>query len=531
MRFKISARAALSILVAILILCSAALGVVGDSGVTNGISATAFGQDYAAASLDSELGTLSASYPDSQMNGAFDYQSAQYSQAQNYQGGSAGAQAYGYTAPQVTGPYQERLSADDLRLSMPQAESFQPDGNKNFAVATPPSSLSVESYSSTQTTASWYYPELSSSNNRLYVQTNSGLKTTAGCSYGGYLPLWADISSAGNLYVYEWYANQQTPSITWGGWNWQGWKKGWFGGDAAGWHILCYNCRDWSNYVYIYVYPASSYGSTYGNTYGGSYGNAYAGTYSSTTTGLVTSGLVSNTLPSGAPTPPNLNSENLVFPDYTLITPSSTAYQSQGLYYAQSGSSGTAGYSAASSCPTCAGSYSTAQSYATSGSYAPVWTGQGTAQGSCTNCAASGKQMSSCTGQSNCQTCAIQGLVTQPAQVVQTYKAVFPNPSTCKCNEYYLQNWQNNLCTVGSARCNEWLPLWSKINQAGNYWSFEWTMCGTNSFCSPEVKNFGCKGAGWHQTWFRGNKAGWYVLSYYCNDWSNYVYIYVWPSS
>ncbi|NPV62569.1 MAG: hypothetical protein HPY61_08050 [Methanotrichaceae archaeon] len=539
------------------------MGVVGDSGVTNDVPATASGQNYAGAGLDSALGTISGSYPDPQMSTAFNYQGAGpgsgYSQAQDYQGSPAGSQAYGYTAPQATGPYQERLSPDDLRLSMPQAESFQPDSNKNFAAATLPSSLSVEGYSTTQTKATWYYPEFSSSNNRFYAQTSSGLTTTAACSAGGYLPLWADVKSAGNLYVYEWYPNQQTPYITWGGWNWQGWKKGWFGGDSPGWHILCYNCRDWSNYVYIYVYPANAYANSYGNTYGnapGSYGSAYGSAYGTTygttsgygatygsgygsgSTGPVTSGLVASHLPSGAPTPPNIDSEKLVFPDYTLIAPSSTTYQSSALYYSLAGMSGASGYSTAGSCPGCnaQGQYFAASGGSTGSSsagYPTAWTAQGAAQGSCTACAtaASGNQVSGCTGQGNCQTCAVQGFTAQPAQVVQTYQTVFPGPSTYKCNEYYLQNWQDNLCTVGSARCNEWLPLWSKISQPGNYWSFEWTMCGSNAFCSPEVKNFGCKGAGWHMTWFRGNKPGWYVLSYHCNDWSNYVYIYVWPST
>jgi len=51
----------------------------------------------------------------------------------------------------------------------------------------------------------WYYPDQVNSANRFYVQTSSGLNTIAGCSYGGYLPLFADIKSSGNFFVYEWY--------------------------------------------------------------------------------------------------------------------------------------------------------------------------------------------------------------------------------------------------------------------------------------------------------------------------------------
>ena len=43
--------------------------------------------------------------------------------------------------------------------------------------------------------------------------------------------------------------------MRWWGWTGTGYKKGWFSGDVPGWHILCYNCGIWSNYIYIYVYP------------------------------------------------------------------------------------------------------------------------------------------------------------------------------------------------------------------------------------------------------------------------------------
>ena len=77
------------------------------------------------------------------------------------------------------------------------------------------------------------------------------------------------------------------------------------------------------------------------------------------------------------------------------------------------------------------------------------------------------------------------------------------------------------------------MPLWSKISRPGVYWSFEWTCLRQRSgyYCSPEVRNFGYKSSGWYQTWFRGNNPGWHILSYHCNDWSNYIYIYVWPAA
>ncbi len=159
----------------------------------------------------------------------------------------------------------------------------------------------------------------------------------AGCSYGGYLPLWADINSAGNFYVYEWYPGQWTPSVRWWGWTWPGFKKGWFTGDVPGWHILSYNCRDWSNYVYIYVWPSGSGSGAYGSSYSSGYSAGHS-------TGASTSAAaaISEPLPSGAPTPPDPNAENLVLPDFNLLQPST----GQSGYAAGTASmTGTAGYS------------------------------------------------------------------------------------------------------------------------------------------------------------------------------------------
>ena len=112
-------------------------------------------------------------------------------------------------------------------------------------------------------------------------------------------------------------------------------------------------------------------------------------------------------------------------------------------------------------------------------------------------------------------------------------KAVYPKPSTCKCNEYYVLSCQGDIDTVAGVYCDEWIPLWSKISRSGEYWSYEWKVChSTNGKgCNPEVRDFGYKKAGWYQTWFKGSEPGWHILSYHCNDWSNYVYVYVWSAN
>ena len=602
------------ILVMFLIMTDVAWGAVGGSSVSDGSSSIQSAQAYSTGTSgntlagagasgtgsgsSSSLGASVGAYvpiqtesyqPVSSGSGSSSggsYQDDLYKDGYSYsQGGqssqaSSSAQTLASSAPQIIGPYQESMSPDDLKLSLPQADTFRPDSDLGFVSATLPSNLNANlntnsngnlnanlnsletganaaaygsTYGATQSTAAgssyWYYPGSIRSPNRFYVQTYSGLRTVGGCSFGGYLPLWADINSGGNLFVYEWYPGSSTPTAQWWGWSWTGFKKGWFYGDVPGWHILVYNCRDWSNYIYVYVYPTNAYSNDgYSNVAGqsspySSYPNGYAGTaYSGT--GMAASpysagyasgaeaggaawtasgytgnvGTVSQTaLPSGAPTPPSPSSESITLPDYSTYTPytgqavqaSYSAYPAQTtatIPVAMSGAaSGYPGYSA-KGCTTCSGSAgSTMTTTGVSGSYP---------------------------SQGNCPTCASASGLTAPyGYVPQSYQAVYPRPSTCRCNEYFVQYYPNKISTVAGMYCGEWLPLWSKISRPGVYWSYEWTCSGSGYYSSPEVRNFGYKGSGWYQTWFSSSTPGWHILSYYCNDWSNYIYIYVWPTS
>ncbi len=377
-------------------------------------------------------------------------QSTSYSEASASQSWSPSSTSIGSYAssPSISGPYEEHISPSDLRLGQPQAETFQPDGSLGFVAATPPNGALPSTGASVAGAGSWYWPGSIASTNRYYVQTGSGFSTVAGCSFRGYLPLWAEISSSENFYTYEWYPGKWTPTVNWWGWTWPGFKKGWFGGDVVGWHILCYHCRDFSNYVYIYVWPsgtstaqAGAYAPSYGSS--GSYGSyGSSGSYGvPTSSGLETS--------SNAPTPPDPNAEGLVLPDFNLIT----QYQD--------------------------------------------------------SCSAS-----SCSGQ------------------VYSSQAVYPQKACYSKNEYYIQVWPSKLTTTAGARCGERLPLWSKITTPGTYWSFEWSPSSSfprSYYSFPEINNFGYKGSGWTSTWFQSRTSGWHILIYICNDWSNYIYIYVWP--
>lgn len=174
------------------------------------------------------------------------------------------------------------------------------------------------------------------------------------------------------------------------------------------------------------------------------------------------------------------------------------------------------------------------------GAYAggAILSGQaGTSSKTCTTCTSStvitGGVSSSYPYETGCPTCAAPASQSAPyGYAAQSYQAVYPVPSVCRCNEYYVQSCPGRLATVAGVFCGSWLPLWSKVSRPGAYWSFEWTACGSGPgyYCSPEIKNFGYKSTGWYQTWFKANNPGWHILSYCCNDWSNYVYVYVWPA-
>lgn len=517
-----------SVLIALLILTNIAFGAVGDAGVSDGSKIIQSGNSYAAgtAGNSASFGFQMPSSDYSSLAGGKGYQQSQQGAASpgsslgsgnygsNFASNNYASGNYASSAPQTAGPYQERMSADDLKFILPESESFQPDSSLNFVSASPPSGISMEAYSPALEQGNWYYPGSVTSRNKFYIQCSSGLKTTAGCRYGGYLPLWSDINSAGNFFVYEWYPGQWTPSVRWWGWAWQGFKKGWFTGDEPGWHILAYNCRDWSNYIYIYVWPND--GAAYPS--GSSGTNPIMPMTSQAAPMINPSATMDNpfgpsnigqaTLPAGAPTPPDPSSENLVLPDFSLLQPSTGSY---------SQSPGQTGYVQSMNMP------QTSANYPSQGIYPPQ----------VTNAFQSTSPAQS--SRSGCTSCSDNagnaGSYTVP-QISQAYQAVYPKPATHRLNAYYVQTYPGQLSTVAGVKCGAWLPLLSKIGSSGVYWSYEWSQCGSMQgyYCYPEVKCFGYKGIGWYQTWFMGNKPGWHILTYFDNDWSNYVYIYVWPA-
>jgi hypothetical protein len=497
----------------------AALDLAQDGGSLTGIATNSYVQEQSAQasvsqpSLSSYGNMPSGSYP---------------AQSQ----GSSPSQQSAYPAPQISGPVQEQITAEMLGLAQPQMESYAPDGNLGFISASQPTdaaqvmpataqpnpvySASYPVQSASPGSNTWYYPSSLVSANRFYVQTASGLRSIGGCSFRGYLPLWADIKSSGNFYVYEWYPGSSTPSVRWWGWTGSGWKKGWFFGDVSGWHILCYNSGIWSNYIYIYVYPAGAVMSA-----PSAYSNAVQG-------------MSATSLPQGAPIPPDLAAEGVSMPDFSLYRPIADQSYQSGYVYADYPARGNAQFASSLAAANPALFSSPDQSAFVGAAVLP---GQASASSkTCTTCTSStvvaGGVSSIYPDNTGCPTCAPIASQSAPyGYVAQSYQAVYPVPSICRCNEYYVQSCPGKLATVAGVFCGKWLPLWSKVSRPGVYWSFEWTACsGPGYYCPPEVKNFGYKSTGWYQTWFKANNPGWHILSYCCNDWSNYVYIYVWPA-
>ncbi|OPY54138.1 MAG: hypothetical protein A4E49_01183 [Methanosaeta sp. PtaU1.Bin112] len=545
----------LELAVLFLLTANTALGAVGDAGILEssaalqqegsslaGMQTSSYVPEQSGQAsigqpiLSSSSGSLSGSSP----YGSYPAQGQEKSQSHQSS----------YPAPEIGGPMQEQMTAEQLGLSQPQMESFAPDGYLGFVsasqpvdsaqITSAPVQLSVSSSASPSVQAAipgssmWYYPSSLVSANRFYVQTASGLRTVGGCSFRGYLPLWADIKSSGNFYVYEWYPGSSVPTVRWWGWTGSGWKKGWFFGDVSGWHILCYNSGIWSNYIYIYVYPAGSLRSAQSG-----YSNA-------------ASSMSAASLPLDAPVPPDPAAERIVLPDFNLYRPITGQSYENGYSYADypaRGSSQFASYpnsfgsafSSAEIGP--AGSLAVANPALTNSQDQAAFAGSAVLPGqasasrqTCTTCTSStviaAGVSSSYPYEANCPNCAVVASQSAPyGYVAHGYQTVYPVPSLYRCNEYYVQSWPGRLATVAGVFCGSWLPLWSKVSRPGIYWSFEWTACSGPSYYSPpDVKNFGYKSNGWYQTWFMANNPGWHILSYCCNDWSNYVYVYVWPA-
>jgi hypothetical protein len=217
-------------------------------------------------------------------------------------------QEYGISVPPGTPVPVAPTSPESLGVKAPEAITIQgpttSEKSQGYIQSTQAAAMSPPQ--GTQVTGTTSYaiivPPGTSAVNNFYTVYSP--QTTASCYLYGSLPLWMSIRSSGPCWTYEWYPNGRLVTQYIGNF-FPGWYKGWFYGDAPGWHIMQYFCNGWSNYIYIYVYP-------YGN-----YNNYRTSIY--------------NPAPSPIPAPPlpqypiatpfSEYSEQIPLPEYPIATP------------------------------------------------------------------------------------------------------------------------------------------------------------------------------------------------------------------
>jgi hypothetical protein len=104
-----------------------------------------------------------------------------------------------------------------------------------------------------------------------------------------------------------------------------------------------------------------------------------------------------------------------------------------------------------------------------------------------------------------------------------TLTAIIVPPGSSSPNKFYVPY---SPSTVASCNFGQWLPLWLNVQGTGQLYSYEWYPSGR--LVSQYLTNI--RYPGWQKMWFNGDAPGWHTLQYYCNGWSNYIYIYVYGS-
>jgi hypothetical protein len=80
--------------------------------------------------------------------------------------------------------------------------------------------------------------------------------------------------------------------------------------------------------------------------------------------------------------------------------------------------------------------------------------------------------------------------------------------------------------TVAGCNFGQWLPMWMDVSRSGPLYSYEWYPDGRLVTQYMAYIPY----PGWQKMWFNGDAPGWHTLQYYCNGWSNYIYVYVYGS-
>jgi hypothetical protein len=94
------------------------------------------------------------------------------------------------------------------------------------------------------------------------------------------------------------------------------------------------------------------------------------------------------------------------------------------------------------------------------------------------------------------------------------------NPEIEISNMFYVNNIPR---TVSSCRLGEEVPIFLDIRNNGRLYSYEWYPDG--KLHTQDIGNVAYSGI--KEQSFSGDSRGLHALQYYCNGWSNYIYIYV----
>jgi Chaperone of endosialidase len=93
-------------------------------------------------------------------------------------------------------------------------------------------------------------------------------------------------------------------------------------------------------------------------------------------------------------------------------------------------------------------------------------------------------------------------------------------PGSSASNLFYIPYYPS---TVASCYFGQWIPMWLDVKGYGPIYSYEWYPNG--KLVSQYLSNIAYPS--WQKMWFYGDASGWHTLQYYCNGWSNYIYVYV----
>ena len=115
---------------------------------------------------------------------------------------------------------------------------------------------------------------------------------------------------------------------------------------------------------------------------------------------------------------------------------------------------------------------------------------------------------------------------TRATAALSTYASTYliVPPGVTAPNKFYIPY---SPSTVAGCNYGQWMPMWLDVSGTGPLYMYEWYPNG--KLVSKYLASI--RYPGWQKMWFNGDAAGWHILQYYCNGWSNYIYVYVYGSS